>query len=221
MEQQKRSDIKILCDKSNIVLYKLADEYEYQLNFNIKNYNYNMRTILEKDIYQLISNLNKDLIENIKTIKKNNDGSSDLQLSFNSFGKELGLRKKIMYINVITEEMNNTISYISKDIGNYFMKDNDSDIIYNKYSILTINFLTNHEAEICQKFNIDIKEDLPIFMQNMIGIIMKNVFKSKNIYRKHGLYLYDSTNLFFNANIIYIRLALFGIFIIIIQTILL
>ena len=176
MEQQKRSDIKILCDKSNMVLYKLADEYEYKLDFNIKNYNYNIKTILEKDIYQLISNLNKDLIENIKIIKKNDDGSYDLQLSFNSFGKELGIRKKIMYINVITEETNNAISYISKDIFNYFMKNNESDIIYNKYSILTINFLTNHEAEICYKFNIDIKEDLPIFMQNMIGIIMKKMY---------------------------------------------
>tara|TARA_B100001540_G_scaffold296775_1_gene298772 strand:+ start:221 stop:787 length:567 start_codon:yes stop_codon:yes gene_type:complete len=176
MEQQRTSHKKLLCNKNDVNLYKLKDEYEYELNFTIRNLDYNIKQILGKDIYFLISDLNKDLIEEIKTLRVYDNSSKDLELSFKSFGKELGIRKKVMYINVVTNETNNTINYISEDIGKLIKTKNDYDIIYNKYSELNIEFITNHEAKFCYKFNIDIKEDLPIFMQNMIGVVMKKLY---------------------------------------------
>jgi hypothetical protein len=175
MECKKNKQPQLLCKKNDVHLYKMPDNDGYRLYFTIQNPRINIKTLLNDNIYELITKLNPDFFEDFKIIQEYDDNSKDIYVSFHSFGKELGIQKKIMFINLKKCIYGNEIHFIGKHIT----KENQSkhhDVIEHKHSIIKINFINSHFVEIDYKFNVDIKEDLPIYMENMIGIIMKKIY---------------------------------------------
>ena len=175
MECKKTKQPQILCKKGGVHLYKMPDSDGYRLYFEIQNPTINIKNILDNNIYELITKLNPDFFEDFKILREYDDNSKDICMSFHSFGKELGIQKKIMFINLKKSSFSNEIHFIGKHI----LGENNSkkhDIIEHKHSTIKIKFLNQHHAEIDYTFNVDIKEDLPIYMENMIGIIMKKIY---------------------------------------------
>ena len=175
MECKKNKQPQLLCEKQDVSLYKMPDNNGYRLYFTIQNPMINIKTLLDNNIYELITKLNPDFFEDFKIIKEYDDNSKDICVSFHSFGKELGINKKTMYINLKKCVLDDEIHFVGKHI----IKKNHSkqyDIIEHKHSIIKIKFLNSYHAEIDYQFNVDIKEDLPIYMENMIGIIMKKIY---------------------------------------------
>lgn len=175
MECKKTKQPQLLCKKSEVHLYKMPDNDGYRLHFTIQNPRINIRSLLNDNIYELITKLNPDFFEDFKIIQEHDDNSKDICVSFHSFGKELGIQKKIMYINLKKCIFVDEIHFVGKHI----IKENYSkhhDLIEHKHSIIKIKFLNPHHVEIDYRFNVDIKEDLPIYMENMIGIIMKKIY---------------------------------------------
>ena len=175
MECKKTKQSQLLCEKQDVSLYKMPDNNGYRLFFTIQNPMININTLLDNNIYELITKLNPDFFEDFKIIQEYDDNSKDICVSFHSFGKELGINKKTMYINVKKCIYGNEIHFVGKHIAheNY---NNHRDLIEHKHSIIKIKFLNPHYVEIDYRFNVDIKEDLPIYMENMIGIIMKKIY---------------------------------------------
>lgn len=173
---------KFVCNKDDMLLTKNKLDNNYVLEFSI----YNTKQPLEyiftlKLMYYLIKTLNSDIIENIKILKKYNENKFDILIIFNRFGTELGISQKYMCIQICKLSNNNEIKFICNHIQNI---DTIQESL-KKMEIITINFcdinicydsIDNTKINIKYTFDIDINEDLPIYMENMIGILMKKIF---------------------------------------------
>jgi hypothetical protein len=141
-----------------------------------------------------------------------NDRETDICIILKQIAKEVGIKQKYIlfrstkYIN----NLNNSITYYNKDLiyEHKDLIDNYLNIIKldnNKYEPLTFNFgktvisvfneivlpLTineddNYDKFINVKFSIDfqisIADDLPIYMNNLIGLIFKKMFYNVKSY---------------------------------------
>ena len=84
-------DNAIVCNKHDIILRKIIRGQTYSIEFNLKNDNILLRNVINFKLYDLISELNKDVVEKIEIINKNNDEELDILFVFNRFGIELGI----------------------------------------------------------------------------------------------------------------------------------
>ena len=128
--------------------------------------------------------LNKDIIERIEFIENGIKDSLDILFLFNNFGKELGFKKKYMFIRTTKNNLdNNIIIFKSESIP--YLNDNIKkkyDLMECVSSMLMINIKNESNAYINYTFNINIEEELPIYMENIIGILMKKTFHRLKIF---------------------------------------
>ena len=175
----------IVCQKYDIPLLKSRDN-TYCLSFRISNESVNLRNIINFNLYTFLAKINDECIESVKLIEKLSESSATFLFLFRSVGKDFGLPKKYMFIetNVIYEN-NNTLSYVSKSIpvseGAKLLVTN-YDILTCNNSILKISLETNHHANVCYNFNLDMHEDLPIYMKDLPGLMMKKIFYNLKLF---------------------------------------
>jgi hypothetical protein len=192
---------------TNNKAYNLQFEFN---NLNMSKVNSNL--LLTTQLYELLEKVNVDLIENIHILNVLNDRETDICIILKQIAKEVGIKQKYIlfrstkYIN----NLNNSITYYNKDLiyEHKDLIDNYLNIIKldnNKYEPLTFNFgktvisvfneivlpLTineddNYDKFINVKFSIDfqisIADDLPIYMNNLIGLIFKKMFHNVKSY---------------------------------------
>jgi hypothetical protein len=192
---------------TNNKAYNLQFEFN---NLNMSKVNSNL--LLTTQLYELLEKVNVDLIENIHILNVLNDRETDICIILKQIAKEVGIKQKYIlfrstkYIN----NLNNSITYYNKDLiyEHKDLIDNYLNIIKldnNKYEPLTFNFgktvisvfneivlpLTineddNYDKFINVKFSIDfqisIADDLPIYMNNLIGLIFKKMFYNVKSY---------------------------------------
>ncbi len=175
---------KIICNKHDIILKRLSPNY-FSINFSCHNENYDLSKLVDFNLYTLMAKLNTDLIDKIKIYKADDKdiNSRKILFLFKSLGKELGLSPKYMHLSTKYIKCDNKIVFNSVSIP----KKNSSK--YNKYEKLTCNHSelaiiieNQHVLNVEYNFNIDLHEDLPIYMENMIGILMKKVFYRLKIF---------------------------------------
>ena len=116
MERKKTKQPQILCKNGGVYLYKMSDNDGYRLCFEIQNPMINIKNLLDDNIYELITKLNPDFFEEFKILQEYDDNSKDICMSFHSFGKELGIQKKTMFINLKKCLFSNEIHFIGKHI---------------------------------------------------------------------------------------------------------
>ena len=179
-------NIAVICKKYDILLTKNKDTDVFTIQFKTMNNKFDISTIMNFAIYDLIKELNSDLLDRLEIKKQYSENECDVLFCFSKLGKELGISYKYMFIkSKITREdkritfYSNSIPYLDNDIGKKYSK------ITNEFSDLYIDILPNNEIQIHYVFKIDMNEPLPIYMENMIGLMMKkNVLSSESIYRK-------------------------------------
>ena len=177
----------------------------YNIQFEMNNLNtskVNIDMLLSTAIYDLLEKVNSDLIEKIYIFNTINDYETDVCILLKQIAKEVGIKQKYVLFRTTKylNNLNNNITFYNKDltyehkdlIDNYLKLVN---LNTEKYEPMIFNFgktyisfiddiipQTNNNVEklISVKFSIDFKltitDDLPIYMNNLIGLMFKKMF---------------------------------------------
>ena len=183
------TSFKKVCDKENMLLEYNKELDVYSLNFSIINNNKNINNILNSDIYNLLKQINPEIIEDVVEIITNDDENIILFI-FKEIGKEIGLKQKYMFLKNKKLIENNKIIYETSSV-------NKEDLLENGYfkkkisklqscncdfAKLTIIIGEKNLVNIHYLFKININENLPNYMTHMIGMIMKKIFFNLKIF---------------------------------------
>jgi|UniRef100_A0A6C0H4L5 hypothetical protein len=197
---------KLICAKGDIVLSEIkipsSNNKAYNLKFEINNLNtskVNIDTLLSTAIYDLLEKVNVELIEKIYILDVINAHETDICILLKQIAKEVGLKQKYVLFRTTkySNNLNNNITFYNKDLiyeHKHLITDYLKSINLNieKYEPMTFNFGKTHitlndeqwvdnlEKLISVKFSIDfqltIEDDLPIYMNNFIGLMFKKMF---------------------------------------------
>ena len=178
----------------------------YNLQFEFPNLNtskVNINTLLSTSIYDLLEKVNTELIEKIYILDVINEYETDVCILLKQIAKEVGIKQKYVLFRTTkySNNLNNNITFYNKDLI-YEHKDlidvylKSIDLNTEKYEPMTFNFgkthitlneeqssnanINNVDKLISVKFSIDFKltiaDDLPIYMNNLIGLMFKKMF---------------------------------------------
>ena len=123
--------------------------------------------------------LNPGLIDEINILNKISDNEYIILFKLAHFAEELGIKQKYMTIKIIK----NTINKTKTEFKSESIDLNSEEIIY--YNLQKLDKLECHFANLVISFgdNININylfkiinNDTPIYMENLIGLIMKKIF---------------------------------------------
>tara|TARA_B100000900_G_scaffold366757_1_gene342820 strand:+ start:2775 stop:3437 length:663 start_codon:yes stop_codon:yes gene_type:complete len=191
--------------KDNIKTYKLL----FSMN-NIDSSKINLTNFLSHYIWELLDKINPDLIEKIHILKIYNDDEADILMFLKHIAKELGIKQKYIIFNTkrIIDYENNCIFFKNKDINlineNLVKEYLESiNLEKNKYEPILYNFGTikislkntsilellneNNSNKIVNTdfethFQLIMKDELPIYMENLIGLIIKKIFYNLKVF---------------------------------------
>ena len=165
----------------------------------------NIENLLSYNIYELLEKINNDLIEKIILLEIFDDSKVDILILLKHIGKETGLKQKYMLFRSCkkVDYENDIITFENKDIT---LLDNELASKYislNKLNMINIEpLIYNYGSTIIKIHNIDLEElsqnaenknilldvdfnityqiltndNLPLFMKNTIGLIIKKIF---------------------------------------------
>ena len=166
----------VICDKHDIILKRDKINNTFSLEFFCSNSNIDIKSIIDVGLYRVIAEINKDIIERIDIIE-NDDYSSitNLLFVFKRFGSEFGIAQKYMYLqtNRICREQD--VYLQSKSIP-YNLNIKGCELATSQLANLHVNLINSSSANIKYIFNIDFNEDLPFYMENLAGLLMKKIF---------------------------------------------
>jgi hypothetical protein len=191
--------------KDNTKTYKLT----FSMN-NIDSSKINLTNFLSHNIYELLDKINPDLIEKIHILKIYNTNEADILMILKHIAKEIGIKQKYIIFNTkrIIDYKNNSIFFTNKDINlinenlvkEYLQsinleKNKYEAILYNfgtiKISLTNTNILElsneNNTNKIVNTdfethFQLIIKDKLPIYMENLIGLMIKKIFYNLKVF---------------------------------------
>ena len=185
--------------------------YNLQFDFNNLNTNkVNIDTLLSISIYDLLEKVNADLIEKIYILDIINTYETDVCILLKQIAKEVGIKQKYVMFRTTkySNNLNNNITFYNKDLI-YEHKDLIDDYLKSinldteKYEAMIFNFGKTHitlteehtntntntnnaDKVINVKFSIDfqltITDDLPIYMNNLIGLMFKKMFYNLKVF---------------------------------------
>ena len=184
----------------------------YRLTFSMNNIDkskINLSNLLSHNIYELLDKINPDLIEKIYILKVYNDDEADILLILKHIAKEVGLKQKyiIFYTKRTIDYENNSIFFVNQDI-NLINKNlvkgylESINLDENKYESILYNFgtikisltnMTNSElienksnkmvnTDFETHFQLIMKDEVPVYMENLIGLIIKKVFYNLKVF---------------------------------------
>ena len=170
-------DFKNVCLKENVHLKRDKNSEIYSLQLYLDNPKYNLDKIINLNMYNILYELNHDNFEKIEIKKWLSSSEIDVLFIFKPFGKELGIKPKYMYIRATEVIENGKKIYTCYDIDYPY---SDELINYEKVttriSTMVVNFESNHKVNINYVFKLELAHSLPIYMENILGLIMKKMF---------------------------------------------
>ena len=183
------SDYKIITDADVIILKKKNNKFKLEAVKKIKIPCNIIELVENLEIYNLLKLLNENLIHKYKIIKNNdnndiilflsdisnNETNSDSNSESESESNEKSKKYYISFADKITKISSNEIMInglkndIKVNLDDYRKMEIDNILIYFK--------IVNSELQILLKFNY-IGEKIPIYMENLIGLIFRKIFKN-------------------------------------------
>lgn len=183
------SKYQLVKNKMNIALYRNKTETDsYFIHFEIKNDKYDLKQLVLTSIISMLKEFNKDLVEDfiIEENKTSNDGTMFLLLK--SPNKDMGISNKFIKGDFKVEQNDSIIYFSSVSSSETSCKSHSErafetiTIDNKKYDEITLKFFqavidcrNKHSCVFTMHFNIDIHEDLPIYMQNMRGMMIAKI----------------------------------------------
>lgn len=174
------NDYQKINSKTQIELYKnkSPDINDYYIQFTIKNNKYDLEQLIETSIINMLKEFNKDLLENVNIQENENKDGGIIEVYLHSLKKNMGISKKFIKSSYSVQKENSIIFLACKSLPT----DDYLHVNNSKYKKIT---LENFQAVVdCQnkyncilavKFNINIHEDLPIYLLNMRGMIIAKI----------------------------------------------
>jgi hypothetical protein len=178
-------NFKTICFKEKMHLKLDKNNNIYLLQFYAENNQVNLYNMINLDIYNLMFTLNKDNFEKIETHAISSSPSSqekninevNVLFLFKPFGADLGIKPKYMYVRVteVCEPNKKTYNCVDveypkpEELKNY-------DKVVNTISSMVVNFESYNKINISYIFKLELSHSLPIYMENIMGLIMKKVF---------------------------------------------
>ena len=174
------NDYQKINSKTQIDLYKSksVDTNGYYIQFTIKNNKYDLEQLIESSIINMLKEFNKDLLENVNIQENESNDGGLIEVYLHSLKKNMGISKKFIKSSYSVKKENSIIFVTCKSLPT----DDYLHLNNSKYKKIT---LENFEAVVdCQnkhnclfsiKFNINIHEDLPIYMMNMRGMVIAKI----------------------------------------------
>jgi len=195
MNNSLKYNFKTICFKEKMHLKRDKNNNIYLLQFYAENNQVNLYNMINLDIYNLMFTLNKDNFEKIeirdistssapsspdKNINKNTDkniNEVNVLFLFKPFAADLGIKPKYMYVRVteVCEPNKKTYTCMDLDYPNPDELKN-YDKVVNTISSMVVNFESYHKINISYIFKLELSHSLPIYMENIMGLIMKKVF---------------------------------------------
>ena len=198
---------KLICNKGNMLLYEIINndfnKKNYNLQFTISNIDTtktNIDNLTGFEIYKLLETQNNELIEKIIILDKT-ENEATICILITHIAKEIGIKQKYILFRStkIVNKLNNSVTFYNKDLRliseqlkQDYLKEynlinlNYEPLIYN-YGKTQINTQKDENELLNVKFNIDfqvtVDDDLPLYMENLIGLMFKKMFYNlKNYY---------------------------------------
>jgi hypothetical protein len=192
MNDNTQYNFKTICVKEKMHLKREKNNNIYLLQFLAENNNVNLYTMINLDIYNLMFTLNKDNFEKIEMhgivsttlscgsgsgSENKNVNEVNVLFLFKPFASDLGIKPKYMYVRVteVCEPNKKTYNCVDIDYPNPEELKN-YDKVVNTISSMVVNFESYHKINISYIFKLDLSHSLPIYMENIMGLIMKKVF---------------------------------------------
>lgn len=186
--------------------------YNIEYKFNKLNPNkVNINSILGVEIYLLLEKINLELIEKILILSKISDDCHDVVFFIKDIAKEIGIKQKyILFRTTRTIDFENNeiifknldLSLIDNELKNKYISEiniNDKKfdaLIFNfGETILKVNSTTrlqnilsdvnldsNVDIDFKINFKITMPDELPIYMENLIGLMFKKIFYNLKLF---------------------------------------
>ena len=170
-------DFKTVCLKERVFLKREKSCNIFSLQLNVENINKNLHDIVNLNMYNLIFRLNTDNFEKIEVKKWISTTEVEILFLFKPFGKELGIKPKYMYVKTIQQITNEKHVYTSFDIDYPNLEElRNYEKVRNTISTMVVNFESNFRINISYIFKLELTNSLPIYMENILGLIMKKMF---------------------------------------------
>ena len=187
MNDSLKYNFKTICFKEKMHLKRDKNNNIYLLQFYAENSNVNLYTMINLDIYNLMFTLNKDNFEKIEIHdistspsyrdKDKNVNEVNVLFLFKPFAADLGIKPKYMYVRVTEVCEPNKKTYTCVDVDYPNPEDlKKYDKVVNTISSMVVNFESYHKININYIFKLELSHSLPIYMENIMGLIMKTVF---------------------------------------------
>ena len=173
----------IICDKQNIILKKNKENKNFLLDLTLVNNNIDIKKIISFKIYELMSELNKDIIEKILIEDTEMEDKKNILFVFKHICQEFGIPKKYMYLEteIISDINDKNFKIIGRTIKYGGMIEN-SEQVNSDISLLNITLEEDNKMNLTYEFNIEFDENIPIYMENMFGLLMKKIFYNLKIF---------------------------------------
>ena len=191
--------------KDNIKTYKLS----FSIN-NIDSSKLNLTNFLSHNIWELLDKINPDLIEKIHILKIYNDDAADILLILKHIAKEVGIKQKyiIFYTKRTIDYQNNSLFFANQDINlinenlvkeylkSINLDENKYESILYKFGTIKISLTNTSILELFDEnnsnkivntdfethFQLIMKDKLPIYMENLIGLMIKKIFYNLKVF---------------------------------------
>jgi galactitol-specific phosphotransferase system IIB component len=205
--EENRFQPKLICNKGDMTLTEIKNynynTKSYNLAFTIQNIDNavtNVNNLTGLEIYNLLEKQNNELIEQIVILNETGN-EADICILIQHIAKEIGIKQKYILFRTtkIVNNFNNSVTFYNKDLRliceqlkeDYLkqlglVNSNYEALIYN-YGKTQITVQKDNNECMSVKFNIDfqvtIDDDLPLYMENMVGLMFKKMFYNlKNYY---------------------------------------
>ena len=183
------SENKIVCQKKDILLTLNNNTKIYNLNFNTSSKNFDLQNYINFNIYKLLFELNKDVVESIDIIKELSINQANILIIFKEIGDSIKIPKNYIYITIHKNIINNEIIFESvnnDNVSDIKNKINGCSKSICEYSVLKIkNFNNILNCNYSFKFNIAFQESK--FINNIISLLIKKVFYKLKLFIENSM----------------------------------
>jgi hypothetical protein len=170
------SDEAVVCSKNDILLKRKKNEDTFTLSFSSRNPRIKVRNVITFGLYELIGKLNKDVVEKIDIIQTHSPEIIDVLFLFKRFGAEFGIAQKYMFVRIERQCDEKQIRFMSKTVPYRGKPPKGCEAVVSDYANLYVDVNTEHEVFVSYVFHMNLQEELPIYMENIIGLLMKKIF---------------------------------------------
>ena len=181
------TNYKKIDSKTSVDLYKEQSSKSdgYYIQFKIENIKYNLEQLIETSIVNMLKEFNKDLLENVRIQENENKDGGLIEVYLHSLKKNMGISKKFIKSVYSVKKENSIINFTCKSIPT----DDYLNMNNSKYKKITlenfeayVNCRNKYSCIFSVKFNINIHEDLPIYLMNMRGIMIAKICNNLKLF---------------------------------------